>query len=280
MSYTWGMDEPRYEGPQPGLAGKLLAVLRGALSAMVLLSGLALLLLLRLIERPLCGLRRPVTPWITQGVCRAVLAILGISYRVEGRGLSGAGAIVANHSSWLDILVLNAGQRVYFVSKDDVAGWPGIGLLARATGTLFIRRERREARVQTEQFAARLAVGHRLLFFPEGTSTDGRRVLPFRPTLFAAFLADPLREGMQVQPVSVVYEAPPGRDPRFYGWWGDMGFGESALRVLGSWRQGRVTVIRHTPLKAEDFPDRKALARSAECAVRGSLTAKGQIARL
>ena len=96
--------------------------------------------------------------------------------------------VVANHASWLDIFALNAPQRIYFVSKDEVRDWPGIGWLARATGTVFIARKSREAGVQARLFETRMAAGHRLLFFPEGTSTDGRRVLPFKTTLFAAFL--------------------------------------------------------------------------------------------
>jgi lyso-ornithine lipid O-acyltransferase len=93
------------------------------------------------------------------------------------------GALVANHASWLDIFTLNACDRIYFVSKSEVAGWPGIGWLARATGTVFINRQGREAQMQKLLFEARLRAGHRLLFFPEGTSTDGQRVLDFKSTL-------------------------------------------------------------------------------------------------
>ena len=65
---------------------------------------------------------------------------------------------------------------------------------------------------------ARIRAGHHLLFFPEGTSTDGTRVLPFKTTLFQAFYADGLDKVMQIQPVTVIYRAPRGRSPRFYGW--------------------------------------------------------------
>ena len=66
--------------------------------------------------------------------------------------MTAPGAIVANHSSWLDIFALNAAQRVYFVAKSEVAGWPGIGWLARATGTVFIARKGTEAKKQQEIF--------------------------------------------------------------------------------------------------------------------------------
>lgn len=255
--------------------GWLLVVLRGVPLLVILIGGLSVLLLVRLFERPLCGLRRPVTPHITQWVCRAAFVILGMRYRTQGRALNGPGAVVANHSSWMDIFALNAGKRVYFVSKSEVAGWPGIGWLARATGTVFIRRDAREARAHVDLFRERLGAGHRLLFFPEGTSTDGQRLLPFKTTLFAAFLAPGLRETLALQPVSVAYRAPPGVDPRFYGWWGEMGFGAHLLTMLAAPRHGAVTVIYHPPIRVADHPDRKALARMTETVVRAGLEGAG-----
>nr|WP_234992220.1 lysophospholipid acyltransferase family protein [Roseisalinus antarcticus] len=249
-------------------------VVRGTLLAVLTFGCLGLLLLIRLIERPLFGLRRPVTPWITQFVCRSAFRILGMGYRIEGRPISGPGAVVANHSSWLDIFALNASQRIYFVSKDEVRGWAGIGWLARATGTVFIARQRRDAAGQVKVFEDRLGVGHRLLFFPEGTSTDGRRVLAFKPTLFAAFFAPALSETLRVQPVSVVYTAPPAADSRLYGWWGDMEFASHLLATLGARRQGSVLLAFHAPLAVADFADRKALSRACEDAIRATHAAR------
>ena len=245
--------------------------LRGLVLAVVTYGGLLLLLLVRLIERPLAGLDRPLTPFITQGVCRAAFAILGLGYKVRGRPMRHKGAVVANHSSWLDIFALNASQRVYFVSKAEVAGWPAIGWLARATGTAFIERDPKKAKAQQGLFEARIRAGHKLLFFPEGTSTDGRRVLPFKSTLFAAFFTHGLEQVMQIQPVSVIYHAPKGRDPRFYGWWGDMVFGPHLLLALAEPRQGSVEVVFHDPVSVGDFASRKALAAYCEASVRGGL---------
>jgi 1-acyl-sn-glycerol-3-phosphate acyltransferase len=160
------------------------------------------------------------------------------------------------------------------VAKAEVAGWPGIGWLARAAGTVFIRRDRAEAAAQARLFEARLEAGHRLAFFPEGTSTDGRRVLPFNSTLFQAFFADHLRSGLRVQPVTIVYTAPPGEDPRFYGWWGDMEFGSHLLRVLAAPRRGRVEVIWHPPVPVAAMETRKALAKTCEEVVRIGLEAR------
>jgi 1-acyl-sn-glycerol-3-phosphate acyltransferase len=256
----WTSDEePQDE--KIGGRGWILVLARGLPLALVIVSGLLVLLLLRLAERPLFGARRPVTPFVTQAVCQVALAIMGLRRNVRGQPAR-VGAVVANHASWLDIFVLNAGQRVCFVSKSDVRGWPGIGWLARATGTVFIDRERRGAARQRDLLRMRLAMGHLLLFFPEGTSTDGLRVLPFRSTLFSAFFGD-APAGLAVQPVSISYVAPPGVDARFYGWWGEMNFGPHLLKVLARPRQGRVDVTYHRTLRVADVLDRKTLARQA-----------------
>ncbi|MCE8511562.1 1-acyl-sn-glycerol-3-phosphate acyltransferase [Ruegeria pomeroyi] len=267
MDPLWNSEDD----PDPieiGLIGWLLVLVRGVPLALLVFGGLIVLLLVRLVERPLCGLHRPVTPHITQFVCRNAFRILGIGFESSGELMREHGAVVANHTSWLDIFALNARKRVYFVSKAEVAKWPGIGWLARATGTVFIERNPKQARQQTRIFTERLAVGHKLLFFPEGTSTDGLRVLPFKTTLFAAFFAPELRPIMYVQPVSVVFHAPKGQPARFYGWWGDMEFGPHLLKTLAARRQGRVELIYHAPARVSDFDNRKELAAHCEEAVR------------
>lgn len=267
MTSRWESTIPAAHHPVSP-AGWVRVALRAVPLATLVFGGLAVLLLVRMLERPICGLNRPVTPHITQFVCRNALRILGIGYNVTGTPVTQGGAVVANHTSWLDIFVLNAAKRIYFVSKSEVAGWPGIGWLAKATGTVFIERNPARARQQTALFQARLLAGHRLLFFPEGTSTDGQQVLPFKTTLFQAFFAPELRDLVQVQPVSVVYHAPEGLDARFYGWWGDMSFGSHLLSTLAPARQGHVQVTYHAPLAVADFPDRKALSRACEVQVR------------
>ncbi|MEO1641519.1 MAG: lysophospholipid acyltransferase family protein [Pseudomonadota bacterium] len=258
-----------------GPAGWALVILRAIPLIILVFCGLLLLLAVRMVERPLHGMQRPWTPHITQTVCRGAFVILGIRHRTIGAPMAGPGAVVANHASWLDIFALNARKRIYFVSKSEVAGWPGIGWLARATGTVFIKRDRREVTDQIAIFRARLQAGHELLFFPEGTSTDGLQVLPFKPTLFAAFFDAALRDTLQIQPVTLRYEAPNGADPRFYGWWGDMDFGPHLLATLAAFRQGTVTVIYHAPVAVRDYADRKALAAVTEAQVRSGLATHG-----
>lgn len=245
--------------------------MKGIVIALVVFTGLIVLMALRLIERPVFGAERPFTPHITQTVCRLVLRIFGIACRVEGEFSPDADAMVANHSSWLDIFALNAATRLYFVSKSEVARWPFIGWLARATGTVFINRSVTEAAHQRRLFAQRLADRHKLLFFPEGTSTDGLRVLPFKSSLFAALFDQDIKTRAQIQPISVLYHAPPSGDARFYGWWGDMEFGPHFLKILAAPRQGSVTLICHPAVAVRDFADRKALAAHCEAQVRAAM---------
>jgi len=271
VSVTWRSADPPPEPPRaPGHWRRV--IWRGGRLVMVMGVGVLATLALRLAERPLHGRARPWTAPITVWVSRRVLAILGIAHAVEGRPMRGPGAVVANHVSWLDIFAINACAPVVFVSKAEVAGWPGIGFLARLTGTVFITRDARAARTHTATLRERLADGQRLVVFPEGTSTDGMRVRPFKSTLFEA-----LREGgsgaqdARVQPVTLIYEAPGDGDPRLYGWWGDMAFGGHLLTVLGAARQGRVRVVCHPPLPLAG--GRKALAAACETAVRAGMPA-------
>lgn len=267
---TWTSDDETVPPLSLGAGDWGRILIRGLLLSGLVFGCLIILLLVRLLERPVHGVDRPWTPFITQFVCRNAFRILGMGYVSHGTRMAHPGAVVANHSSWLDIFTLNAEKRVYFVAKSEVAGWPGIGWLARATGTVFIKRDAREAAEQKRIFEERLTAGHKLLFFPEGTSTDGLRVLPFKPTLFAAFFSETLRDLLWVQPVTVVYKAPEGEEPRFYGWWGDMDFGTHLLKTLAAKRPGTVEVTWHDPVKVSDFADRKALARRTEAAVRAA----------
>lgn len=270
MTEAWNGTEPP---TRPALGPRdWLRVLRRGGPLLVLLSVcFPLLLLLRLPEAAIWGLHRPVTPRITKFVCIWACRVIGLRREVLGTPVRTPGAFVSNHVSWLDIFVLNAGKPLYFVAKSEVRGWSGIGWLARGTGTVFIRRDRRDAVSQTRLFEDRLMAGHPLLFFPEGTSTDGEQVLPFKTTLFEAFLSARLRDRLSIQPVTLRYTAPRGQDPRYYGWWGDMEFGPNLLQILATPRQGKVMVIYHPPQPVAAARGRKDLALRAETAVRFGL---------
>lgn len=195
---------------------------------------------------------------------RATLWLCGLKLRVEGRPVK-AGALVANHSSWIDIPAIRAGGLVYFVSKAEVADWPGVGWITRVTGTIFIERRRTEAKRQEQMLRERIAADQRLCFFPEGTSTDNRRVLPFKTSLFSVFYEDGDPADLAVQPVTIRYRVAPGCDlpEEFYAWWGSMAFEGHVWQVMGRSRGGTVDIVFHEALRPADHEDRKALASRA-----------------
>lgn len=210
-------------------------------------------------------------PRIYHALC---LRILNIELRVSGADLiDGPGVIVANHASYLDIPVLGALTRAAFVAKADVADWPVFGLLAKLSRTTFVERRTMRAREQNDQLGARLDRGDKLILFPEGTSNDGNRVLPFKSTLFAAAERTlPDRSPVRFQPVSIAATrldgAPIGRDLRaFYSWYGDMDLAPHLWQFLAL---GKVTVelVVHPPVTLADAAgSRKALARMCEAAI-------------
>ena len=269
-SYVWRSPLGDIEQRRPKGLEWFRVLRRGVPGVLLIAVCLVILLLIRLIERPLFGQNRPITPYITCFVCTSVLWLVGFKVEQIGTPMRHPGAVVANHVSWLDIFTLNARQRIYYVSKSEVAGWPGIGILARATGTVFIARRRLDAKKQQDVFRDRLLAGHKLLFFPEGSSTDAIRVLPFRSTLFQAFLEDDLRDKLYVQPMTVNYFAPEGEIPRYYGWWGDMLLIPNVLHVLSTPKQGRLELVFHEPIKVSETKDRKELALRLETAVRSA----------
>lgn len=268
---TWREVEP--PAPlAPGLAGWLRLGVRAPLAGLWLAGMFAVFLGARGIDvavRAITLRSLPaLAPWVVHAWAFGTLALLGLRFRRVGTPMAHPGAVVANHSSWLDIVVLMRAMRVFFVSKAEVSGWPGIGFIGRSIGTMFIERRPVEARRQTEALHARLKRGDRLCLFPEGTSTDGARVLPFKSALFGVFLAPDLQPTVWVQPVTLVYTAPEGLPARFYGWWGDMNFGAHLRDVLALSRGGTVEVRFHPALRAADFEGRKALADAACLAVR------------
>ena len=204
---------------------------------------------------------------------RAGLWLIGLRLEVRGKPVEG-GALVANHCSWADILTLRSIKLMYFVAKAEVRSWPGVGFITAVTGTIFIERKRSQAKQQEQILRERIAANQLLLFFPEGTSTDGLRVLPFKSTLFSAFFYDHHAADLWIQPVSVRYTPAPGSGlpPSFYGWWGDMEFGSHIWTVMSRSFGGHAQVTFHEPVKPRDFRDRKALAEHCGAVVARSFS--------
>jgi 1-acyl-sn-glycerol-3-phosphate acyltransferase len=134
---------------------------------------------------------------------RQMLRVLGITLQVQGRtDLSGPLLLVANHISWLDITALHASRFCRFVAKSDVRAWPLIGMLAAGVGTLFIQREsRRDAMRVVHHMAEQMQAGDVLAVFPEGTTSDGRTLLPFHGNLLQAAIA----AEAPVQPIALYF---------------------------------------------------------------------------
>lgn len=211
---------------------------------------------------------------------RMMCHLVGLRVRVLGQP-AGRGArrvvYIANHQSWLDILVVGGALRGCFVSKAEVARWPGVGTIARLGRTVFVSRSRGKTGQERDAMRDRLIGGDDLILFPEGTSADGVRVLPFRSAFFG--VAD-MEDPPLFQPVSIVYDrlgflpATRGTRPRF-AWYGDQDFAPHAWRLLHM-RGMRATLRLHAPLDPRQFESRKALAQAAGAIVAASAAALRQ----
>lgn len=223
---------------------------------------LALTLPMTLVQAVLLALKSPLSrrlPVAYHGWC---CHILGITLEWHGqRSAHRPTLFVANHSSYLDITILGASIDGGFVAKAEVARWPLFGWLAKLQRSIFVERaDRAGAARQRDEIRKRLDRGDNLVLFPEGTSSDGIHLLPFKTTLFAA--AED--ERVLVQPVSVVYQRldgiPLGRFYRpFFAWYGDMAMAPHLWKVLGL-GQLTVAMLFHEPVRLKDFGSRKALA--------------------
>ena len=195
----------------------------------------------------------------SRGVCR----IVGVRFAVDGRAPDGPCLLVANHLSYLDVVVLGSLVPCSFVAMHELARWPVLGFLAWAMGTQFVERENlRALSLLNQRLCARLTRGETLVLFPEGTSTAGEGVLPFRPALLAPAVA----LGSPVSYAALRYATPSGERPasEVVCWWGDMPFVAHALALLRlPWIEVSVR-FGSGPIAA---PDRKQLAARLHDAV-------------
>lgn len=178
---------------------------------------------------------------------------------------------VSNHTSYLDITVLGALIPGSFVAKAEVAQWPLYGWLAKLQRTVFVDRKRNTSHLQRDQLQQRLGAGDNLILFPEGTSNDGNRVLPFRSALLSVAETPTTGASLVIQPVSVAYVAlngiPMGHGLRpLVAWYGDMTLGPHLWQFS---RLGKVTAVVefHPPIDLKDAGSRKDMARYCLSAV-------------
>lgn len=198
-----------------------------------------------------------------------VAKVLRLRIMVHGPPPEGGAYCVANHSSWLDIVVLGSVLHTTFVTKSEVARWPLIGWMCRAVGAIFVEREKRKHTYTTVQtLSARLDKGDNILVFPEGTSGNGVGVLPFKSAFFGVVEERARQDApIAVIPISVVFTKRWGLplslfERPFVAWYGDMAFLPHLWTVL---LRGplEVHVRFHPPLPLESS-GRKVLAQRAE----------------
>ncbi|HEX7390019.1 MAG TPA: lysophospholipid acyltransferase family protein [Acidiphilium sp.] len=179
--------------------------------------------------------------------------LLGLKFRIVGKPAFDSGQsvlFISNHSSWIDIVALGSVLPGSFVAKGEIARWPGFNHVARAGRTMFISRSRANTARERRELASRLADGDNLILFPEGTTSDGARVLPFHSSFLA--LAE-LDQPPIIQPVTLVYDQMDGlpvcrRNRPMISWYGDMDI-VSHYAQLGR-HNLRVTIVFDPPIDA------------------------------
>lgn len=217
------------------------------------------------VQAVLLALRSPLAAELPRLYHRMCCRILG--FRIAAKGVpcdNRPTLFVVNHVSYTDITILGALIKGSFVAKSEVARWPLFGLLAKLQRTVFIERRAYRTAAQRGAIVERLAAGDGLILFPEGTSSDGSRVLPFKSALFSAAAGGAGGRPIVVQPVSLAYVrlngVPMGRLYRpFFAWYGDMDMASHLWTQLGL-GIATVSVEFHAPVLASAFASRKALA--------------------
>ncbi|MBV9558825.1 MAG: 1-acyl-sn-glycerol-3-phosphate acyltransferase [Pseudolabrys sp.] len=212
---------------------------------------------------------------------RFLRSILRINVHVRGELVRGRPVlIVANHVSWVDIVVLASIAPMVFVAKREVSTWPLIGAAAKVQKVVFVDRVRRQQTGATvSEIGQRLAEGHPVVLFAEGTSSDGNRVLPFRSALIGGAEAACREAGLgevTLQPMAMTYVSqngvPMGRGKRpLVAWYGDLDFFPHMAAFM---RGGIVDAVVSfgAPVAAGAEADRKSVAKSLETQVRAMLT--------
>jgi 1-acyl-sn-glycerol-3-phosphate acyltransferase len=202
---------------------------------------------------------------------QAISRALGVRSQLLGRPATGSVLYVLNHLSWMDIPVVGAHLHAAFVAKAEVGSMGVVGFFADIQDTIYVERERRSrAAAQANEIQTRLQEGGNVILFPEGTSNDGVRILPFKSTLFSV-VEGAGTEGFRIQPVTLAYThlngLPITRNRLIeLAWIGDMELGAHAFDCM---RLGRIDarIQCHEPVRRSDFADRKALARHCQTVI-------------
>lgn len=234
------------------------------------IAALAASLLACLIPHLLWRLSGRRSPWPRLFLAMAARSI-GARVRTAGRPPGGDIFLLANHVSWIDILALGGATGAAFVAHDGIARWPVVGWLAAQNNTLFVARERRGALTGQIDALREAMLGHQpVALFPEGTTSDGSGLLPFKPSLLAVLLPPP--RAVLIQPVHIDY----GAATADIAWHGDEPAGANAWRMLA--RGGRMDVVLRflEPFDPAACADRKIIAATARERIAASIAERQQ----
>jgi 1-acyl-sn-glycerol-3-phosphate acyltransferase len=217
-----------------------------------------------------CGWR--AAAWLPRWYHTRCAKLFGIDVKITGVPVSGRPALfVANHVSYIDIVVLSSLAEVSFVAKTEIAGWPFFGWLAKLQRTVFVGRQRNAVAAEKSALETRLAEGGALVLFAEGTTGDGNRTRPFKSALFAAAGT----QDVAVQPVTIAYTRLDGmplcRSLRpAVAWYGDMELLPHLWRLIGLGQLG-VEIVFHEATSLAQAGSRKALSQHCESTISRTL---------
>ena len=196
-----------------------------------------------------------------------ILGLFGLKLKVVGKQSNNSKIFVCNHISWTDILVIQSVIDIIFIAKSEVKKMPGLGFLASIANTIFIDRNPLKISEDSHLIKKIIKKGASICFFPEGTSTDGLRVLKFKSGFFQLLFDKNLNiknECSTVQPLSIYYMINNKKLSKdFYGWWGSMSIISHIIKIL-CLSSGSVILKFHKPLDSKNFNNRKELTIAVE----------------
>ena len=235
--------------------------LLGKLRAIIRIAGMAALLLVCIPLHYVSHLLHLPNPW-PRVFLGGVTWISGVVLACRGQRARGGVFLIANHVSWIDVPALAAASGSAFVGHDGLASMPLLEWLCRMNRTVFIaRHDRTSVAEQVEAVRAALSESGALTIFPEGTTSDGTGLLPFKSSLLSAF--EPLPAGIAVQPVLLDY----GAEAAELSWIGEEHGLDNFLRILARARPVQLTIHYLPVLSGDDLLNRKTIAQAARDAI-------------
>lgn len=249
-----------------GSADSLVSVFRGCRVCLHVVYGLLLAIIYPHLSQN--GQNHVLKSWNRQ-----LLTIFNIGILIEGQQPAqgkGGCLIVANHVSWLDIIVMNAIHPSRFIAKSEVRDWPVIGWLCRRCGTVFIERSlRQNASVVNRRISQLLEQDVSIGLFPEGTTTDGKQVAHFH----SALIQPAIDAGIRLLPMALHYQRKDGEPESAAAFVGDMTLAQSIWQILRC--SGQNALVVFTPELAAENANRRVLARTAHEAISDALHTLG-----